>query len=584
MGFDEGQTLMKRLKGIPASPGIAVAPVFLLVTKAIQISRRPIQGAEQEIKRLHQAINSVSSQIAQVQARTTQLAGHEEAAIFGAHLMMLEDPALVETASNLIRQQAVCAEWALQSAGEEVAQVLAALEDPYMAERAADVRDVVGQVVRVLTGEVTSTLEELSIPSIIVAKDLTPSQTAGLNPKLVMGFTTEEGGATSHTVILARAMRIPAVVGVPKVTTQVSTGELVVLDGSLGQLTLRPDPAELALAAHKSATLQTQTERRNQLISLPALTADGARVELSANISTPAEATAALSWGADGIGLFRTEFLYMNRDQLPTEAEHYAAYRQVLLAMGPDRPVIIRTLDIGGDKPVLALNLPYETNPFLGLRALRICLQNPDLFKIQLRALLRASVHGRLRIMYPMVQSVQEVLTANQLLKTARQELLDQGEPVGAYEVGIMIEIPAAVTIADLLAQHVDFFSLGTNDLIQYTLAVDRMNTGVAHLYQPFHPAILRLIGQTCDAVHRASKWVGICGELGADPVAVPVLLGLGVKEFSMSAPSLPAAKEAVRAINRSDAQVLAFELLQLSDPVAIRRRAEAFYHERLSI
>lgn len=573
---------MERLKGIPASPGVAVAPVFLFRTEAVQLARRDIAAVGQEIERLQDSIAEAAVQIESIQARTAQKMGEAEASVFSAHLLFLEDPTLVDAAKERIRAEKVCAEWAFQTTGDEIASMLDAVDDPYLAERASDVRDVVSRVVRILTGQAAPSLSSLAGPSIVVAKDLTPSQTAAFDPRLVVGLAIEEGGPTSHTVILARTLGIPAVVGMAQGADRVSHGEQAILDGNSGELTLRPDAAALLKAKMRASELTEQKERRRVLIGLPSQTADGERLELAANIGVPAEVSEALRWGAEGIGLFRTEFLYMDRRELPNEEEQFEAYQQVLRTMGPSRPVIFRTLDIGGDKGVDALNLPREANPFLGLRAIRICLQDPDLFKVQLRALLRASAHGRVRIMYPMVQSVKEVLDANRILEQARSELQSEGTAVGRIEVGMMIEVPAAVTIVDLLAPHVDFFSIGTNDLIQYALAVDRMNSRVAHLYQPFHPAILRMIGRTCTAAHQASKWVGVCGEMAGDPVAAPVLLGLGLDEFSMSAPALPAVKEALRATRRSDAKTFAASLVKMSDPVEIRQRAEEYYRNRL--
>lgn len=573
---------MERLKGIPASPGVAVGPIFIFRKEPVQVTRRETKEIEQEVRRLQDAIAKASSQIAAIQARAAEEIGEAEAAVFDAHLLFLADPTLVDAAKDRLRNERVSAEWAFHVTGDEVASMLKAVEDPYLAGRASDVRDVVERVVRILTGQPEPSLATLGGPSVVVAKDLTPSETALLDRRLVVGFAIEEGGPTSHTAILARTLGIPAIVGVAGAVARVTHGEKSILDGTTGELTLRPSEQELLRAKVRAAELVEEKERRRQLIDLPAETADGERIELAANIGVPAEATDSLRWGADGVGLFRTEFLYMDRGALPSEDEQLEAYEQVLHAMGPGRPVTIRTLDIGGDKPLEALSLPREANPFLGLRAIRVSLQEPEVFKTQLRALLLASARGRLRIMYPMIQSVQEVEAANRVLAEARDELLAEGAPVGRVEVGIMIEVPAAVTIADLLAPHVDFFSIGTNDLIQYALAVDRMNARVAHLYQPFHPAVLRMIGRTCTAAHQANKWVGICGEMAADPVAAPVLLGLGLDEFSMSAPALPAIKEALRATRRSDAKAFAASLIRLSDPAEIRKRAEAYYRDRV--
>jgi phosphotransferase system enzyme I (PtsI) len=542
---------------------------------------RHVDDPEAELVRLEAALAQAAQEITALCGRTAAKVGAGAAQVFEAHLLMLQDPALVDAARAQIARESVCAEWAFASAGREMADLLATLDDAYLRERSADVLDVTDRVVRILLGSPASALSSLSRPSIVVAHDLTPSETAQMDHDLIVGFATEVGGPTSHTVIMARTLGIPAVVGLGAVSGQAATGDLAILDGTAGELVLRPDLAELQQAEERLAALREREQRLKAIARLDSVTADNRRVELAANIGRPAEAAAALQYGAEGIGLFRTEFLYMEGNSLPTEEEQYRAYRSALEQMGP-RPVIIRTLDIGGDKQVEALKLPAEMNPFLGLRAIRLCLERRDLFKVQLRALLRASAHGHLRIMYPMVQSLQEIEAANAVLADARAELEAEGTPAGKPEVGIMVEIPAAAVVADLLAPHVDFFSIGTNDLIQYTLAVDRMNERVSHLYQPYHPAVLRLVRQICVAARQAGKWTGMCGEMAGDPVAAPVLLGLGLDEWSMSAPAIPAVKEVLRTTTRSEAEVLAAELLTLSDPVLIHSKAEAFYRAKV--
>jgi phosphoenolpyruvate-protein phosphotransferase (PTS system enzyme I) len=574
---------LERLKGIPASPGVAVGPVFLFLRDEVRVERQESGDPGREARRLREALEQAAQEIREVQAATAAKIGESEAAVFGAHLLFLVDPTLVDASFDKIRDERASAEWALQSTGDEIAAMLSQVEDPYLRERAADVRDVVGRILNILTGRKPPTLEHLKEPSVIVAHDLSPSETATMDPKLVMGFAIDEGGPTSHTVILARTLGIPAVVGTGSGAKTATHGEQAILEGTKGELILRPDAAELLKAKVRMHEIREQKLRQEELISLPAQTADGERLELAANIGTPHEAAEALRWGADAIGLFRTEFLYMDRAALPNEEEQFEAYQQVLKTMGPGRPVVIRTLDIGGDKHLDAIKMPREANPFLGLRAIRLTLHHRDLFKVQLRALLRASAYGRLRIMYPMIQSLQEIQEANELLEEARREVIAAGQPVGKPEIGIMIEIPAAALIADLLAPHVDFFSIGTNDLIQYTVAADRMNPRVAHLYQPFHPAVLRLIGRVCTAAHQAGKWVGICGEMGGDPAAAPVLLGLGLDEFSMTPVSLPAVKEVLRATHRAEAKTLAATLIKLTDPREIRQKAEEFYRSRFA-
>ncbi|HWI60287.1 MAG TPA: phosphoenolpyruvate--protein phosphotransferase [Symbiobacteriaceae bacterium] len=572
---------MERLKGIPASAGLATGPVYLIRTETVRAERTVAPDPAAELERLDQALARAAAELESLRQRTAQKVGEAEAAVFEAHLMMLEDPSLVETARGLIESEQVGAAWAFQTAGEEAAEMLAQIDDAYLRERAADVRDVATRVVRILLGRPAASLLDLREPSVIVARDLTPSETAQMDYDLILGFATDIGGPTSHTVIFARTLGIPAVVGLGNITGQALHGDRCILDGSAGEVILDPDVGALDEAARRQAAEQERRDRLARLIQLPSVTSDGHRVELAANIGNPAQAAQAIKHGAQGSGLFRTEFLYMDRPTLPTEEEQYQAYRGAVEAMSP-HAVIIRTLDIGGDKHLDALPLPAEANPFLGLRALRLCLERKDLFKVQLRALLRASVHGKLRIMYPMVQSLQELKAANALLEECRRELTLEGVPVGTPEVGIMVEIPAAAVISDLLAPHVDFFSIGTNDLIQYTLAVDRMNERVSHLYQPFHPAVLRLIRQVCQAAHTAGKWCGMCGEMASDPIAAPLLLGLGLDEWSMSAPSIPAVKEAIRAVSAAECATLARELLSLSDPAEIRAGATVFYHSHV--
>lgn len=572
---------MELLKGIPASAGLATGPVYLVLTEAVRAPRATAADPAAELARLDQALTRAAAEIEALRRRTAEKVGEAEAMVFEAHAMMLSDPALVDAARDRIETEQADAAWAFQSAGDEVAEMMAAIEDAYLRERAADVRDVAMRVVRILLGRPSMSLLDLQEPSIIVARDLTPSETAQMDHDLILGFATDTGGPTSHTVIMARTLGIPAVVGLGDITQKALHGDRCILDGTTGEVILEPDVQALHAAAERQAAGEQRRLQLAALAQLPSVTADGHKVELAANIGRPAEAAQALQHGAQGIGLFRTEFLYMDRPALPTEEEQYQAYRSAVETMSP-HAVIIRTLDIGGDKKLEALELPAESNPFLGLRALRICLERKEMFKTQLRAMLRAAVHGKLRIMYPMVQSLQELQAANAVLAEARRELETEGANIGTPEVGIMIEIPAAAVIADLLAPHVDFFSIGTNDLIQYTLAVDRMNERVSHLYQPFHPAVLRLIRVITQAAHAAGKWCGMCGEMAADPVAAPVLLGLGLDEWSMSAPAIPAVKEAIRAVSSTSCALLAKDLLTLGDPAEIRAGATVFYRQHV--
>lgn len=563
---------MERLKGIAASPGLAVGPAFVMEKDTTRAIRRQTTNPEAEIQRLQAAIATATAELEALRDRTAGVA----ADLLDAHLLFLADPTLVDAAEERIRSERVTADWALHQTAEAVAAMLSEVDDPYLSGRAADVRDVASRIMRHLTGDEPVALGDLRAPSIIIAHDLTPSQTASLDRSLILGFATEQGGDTGHTAILARALGIPAIVGVPGATASAIHGDQVILDGTAGELTLRPDPTEILRAKLRMA----QRARPRTPIAAavtPTETADGVRIELGVNIGAPGEAVEALHWGAEAVGLFRTEFLYMQQADLPSEEEQVTAYTHVLSAMGPERPVTIRTLDAGGDKPVSALMLPQETNPFLGLRAIRLTLAEPELFRTQLRALLRAAAAGRLRIMYPMVQSVAEITAANRLLAEAQAELEGAGVTVRAPEVGIMVETPAAAATIDLLLPHVAFVSIGTNDLTQYTLAVDRMNAQVADRYDPFHPAVLRLIHQICRAAADAGKPVSVCGEMAADPAAALVLLGLGVTKLSMSRPALAPVRQAVRAVTLAEATSFAASLLHIADPVEIRRQAEAF-------
>jgi phosphotransferase system enzyme I (PtsI) len=572
---------MERLKGIAASAGLATGPVYLVQTEAVRAERTTITDAAPELSRLDAALAQAATEIEALRRRTEEKVGPEEAKVFEAHSLMLQDPSLVDAARALVEGEQVTAAWAFQVAGEQMAEILAGLDDPYLRERAADVTDVASRVVRILLGRPAASLTDLNTPSIIVAHDLTPSETAQLDHDLILAFATDIGGPTSHAVIMARTLGIPAVVGLREVTAKAKHGDTAILDGATGDVILRPDGAALTEATRRKDALALRRRVLDAQLQLPAITLDGQKLELAANIGKPEDAEPALKKGAQGVGLFRTEFLYMQGAELPTEEQQYRAYRAALETMFP-HPVIIRTLDIGGDKHVAALPMPEEMNPFLGLRAVRLCLEHKELFKTQLRALLRASSHGKLRIMYTMIQSLQEIKAANGVLAEARAELEAEGAHIGKYEVGIMVEIPAAAVISDLLAPHVDFFSIGTNDLIQYTLAVDRMNERVSHLYQPFHPAVLRLIRLVCQAAHNAGKWCGMCGEMAGDPIAAPVLLGLGLDEWSMSAPSIPAVKEILRAVTAAECANLARDLINLSDPAEIRAGATVFYRSRI--
>lgn len=567
---------MKRLRGIAASRGIAIGPVFQYRRADLHFERRRVEDREAEWARFQAALEVAREQLAEVYARAKEDTGAEQAAIFEAQALMLEDPELLGAVRAAIEGEGVNAEAALMDAAEGYAQILEGLEDEYLRARAADVRDVAGRVLRILLGVADSPAAGLKVPSVILARDLTPSDTVLLDKSLVLGFCTAEGGATSHTAILARGLGLPAVVGAGSGVLEVPDGTVVVLDGTEGVLLVEPDEGTVSTyRARRAASVAILKEARAQAHA-PAVTRDGHRVEVVANIGNVEGARAALEAGAEGVGLLRTEFLYLERDHLPGEEEQYRAYRAIVEVFG-ERPVILRTLDIGGDKELPYLDLPREMNPFLGLRAIRLCLARPDLFRPQLRAALRAGAVGNLKVMFPMVATVEEVREARAVLEACRAELEAEGYSVAeGMEVGIMVEIPGAALMADRLADEVDFFSIGTNDLSQYTMAADRTNAHVAGLASAFHPAVLRLVGEVIRAAHRKGKWVGLCGELAGEPLAIPILVGLGLDEFSMNPPAIPIAKQIIRALTLEEAREVAQVALEVDSAAAVQELVRA--------
>ncbi len=542
--------------------------------------RRQLDDAEipEQTQRLEQALVETRRQIAEIQRQVAATLGVKDASIFEAHLLVLEDPILLEEVTRLINEEKVNVEYAFQEFAKKFVAMLSANEDEYLRERAADVRDVASRLLNNLLGRAEEMdLRQLKEPCIVLSHDLTPSRTALLNKKMVLGFATEIGGKTSHTAIMARALGIPAVVGLSGVTRELQTGDYVLLDGFNGWIFLNPTDQtlfEYGQLVRRQVTLQeTLRETRDQA----AVTLDGARVALTANVADPGDSEAVLASGADGVGLFRTEFTFINRETLPSEEEQYQAYRQVAVALKP-HPVIIRTLDLGGDKFASHLPVPHEMNPFLGWRAIRFCLEHRDLFRTQLRAILRASAEGNVKMMYPMISGLEEVNRANALVEECKQELRRDNLPFNAdMEIGVMIEIPSAVLAADSLARRVKFFSIGTNDLIQYSLAVDRLNEKIAHLYEPTHPAILRLIQMTVEAGRKHHVPVGVCGEMAGDPCLAPLLLGLGVDELSVVPPNVPRVKYLIRRMKLSEAKKLAESALAGESSAEILAHCEAF-------
>ncbi|GAA0734185.1 phosphoenolpyruvate--protein phosphotransferase [Clostridium oceanicum] len=534
-------------KGIAASKGYAIGKVFIKEDLEIEVIEKTIEDIDAEKKRFESALKETRTQLEEIKAKALKEVGEEKAAVFDSHMMLLDDPEFTGAVSSNIENNKVNGEKALQDVIDMYSAIFASMEDEYMRERGADVKDVGKRIMINLLGKAGSMMDNLDENTVVVATDLTPSDTAQLDKTKVIAFLTNIGGRTSHSAIMARTLEIPAIVGMKDITTSVKNGDSIIVDGAEGIAIINPDDATIKEYEKRKAKFQEELEELKKLISVETHTKDGRRVEVCGNIGKPQDVNQVLENGGEGIGLFRTEFLYMDRDVMPTEDEQFESYKYVTEKMG-ERPVVIRTLDIGGDKKLPYLPLPEEMNPFLGYRAIRLCLdKKEEIFKIQLRALLRASAFGNLKIMFPMISSLEEFLEAKEVLKECMDELRKEGKDFNEnVDTGIMVEIPAAAVCADEIAKHVDFFSIGTNDLIQYTLAADRMNEKVSYLYNPMHPAVLRLIKMTIDAAHKEGKWCGMCGEMAGDEVAIPTLVEYGLDEHSMSASSILTAKKII--------------------------------------
>jgi phosphotransferase system enzyme I (PtsI) len=554
--------------------------VLILEDAAPTVSRRELDDQEvpAEIERLENAVVETRREVQDFQRRLEETIGTRDAAIFEVHQLILEDPALLGESSRRIREQRVNADAAFGDVAREYTEMLGALDDPFFRERAADIRDVTQRVLRRLTGGAPSHGPPLlTEPMVIVSHDLSPSLTAQLDRSRVLGFATDVGSQTSHTAILAKSLGIPAVVGLHEISRLVTAGQPVLLDGHTGAVFLNPTDQTLFEYGQLARRRLELEDRLKEIRDEPAVTLDGTRIILSANLELAEDVPAVRESGAEGVGLFRTEYLFLRRDGLPDEEAQYEAYRAVAEAVRPDS-VIVRTLDIGGDKFSPHLEMPKEVNPFLGWRAIRFCLHRQDLFRIQLRAILRASAHGSVKLMYPMVSGVGEVIQANALIADCKAELLREGRSFDPdLQVGAMIEIPSAVLVADHLARQVQFFSIGTNDLIQYSLAIDRLNDRIAHLYEPTHPAVLHSIHLTVQAARRHGLWTGVCGEMAADPVMVPLLIGLGVDELSVTPACVPRIKHFVRRCRQSEARDLVEWALTQPTGAEILSRSEAF-------
>ncbi|MGM9979144.1 MAG: phosphoenolpyruvate--protein phosphotransferase [Clostridium sp.] len=531
-------------KGIAASKGYAIGKVFLQVNEEITITDKKVSDIEAEKAKLQKALDDSRTQLEKIKEKALIEMGAEKAQVFEAHITLLDDPEFTGAMQNEIESNSINSMKAVKSVTDMFVSIFDAMEDAYMKERAADIKDVSKRIISNLAGKGGEAFAITEGNTIVVAHDLTPSDTAQLDRSKVVGFITDIGGRTSHAAIMARTLEIPAVLGLGDITTSVKTGDSVIVDGLTGDVIINPSEEVIAEYTKKKEKFQAEQEELKKLIDVKTTTKSGRRIEVCGNIGKPEDVLGVIANGGDGVGLFRTEFLYMDRESAPTEEEQFESYKFVLEKM-EGKQVVIRTLDIGGDKTLPYLPLPQEMNPFLGYRAIRLCLDRKEIFKVQLRALLRASVFGKLCVMFPMISGIQEFRQAKEVVEECKAELRAEGKEYSEnIQWGIMVEIPAAAVMADELAKEVDFFSIGTNDLIQYTLAADRMSEKVSYLYNPMHPAVLRLIKMTIDGAHSQGKWVGMCGEMAGDEAAIPTLVEYGLDEFSMSATSILTAKK----------------------------------------
>ncbi|HDR0626331.1 phosphoenolpyruvate-protein phosphotransferase PtsI [Pasteurella multocida] len=571
------------ISGIPASPGIVFGKALVLKEEKIVLDMQKISESQidSEIARFYQGRNSAVEQLSAIRDRAAKTLGEEKAAIFEGHLMILEDEELEEEIIDYLRTNKVNAGVAASKIIDQQVTMLSEIDDEYLRERAGDIRDIGNRLIKNILGMHIVDLGDINEEAILVAYDLTPSETAQLNLDKVLGFITDIGGRTSHTSIMARSLELPAIVGTNDVTSQVNTGDYLILDAVNNEVYVNPSQDEITRLKGLQQKLLEEKAELAKLKDLPALTLDGHRVDVVANIGTIRDVDGADRNGAEGVGLYRTEFLFMDREQLPTEEEQFVAYKDVVEAMN-GRLVILRTMDIGGDKELPYLNLPKEMNPFLGWRAIRIALDRREILNAQLRAVLRASAFGKLAVMFPMIISVEEIRELKSVIETLKQELRNEGKAFDeSIQIGVMVETPSAAVNAKFLAKEVDFFSIGTNDLTQYTLAVDRGNELISHLYNPMSPSVLSLIKQVIDASHAEGKWTGMCGELAGDEKAAVLLLGMGLDEFSMSAISVPRIKKLIRNVNYEDTKALAVKALQQPTAVEIEQLVEDFLAEK---
>ncbi|WP_414738597.1 phosphoenolpyruvate--protein phosphotransferase [Macrococcoides caseolyticum] len=568
---------MTTLKGIGASDGIAIAKAYLLVEPDLSFNNEKVADVDAEVEKFKAAVNQSKVELTQIRNNAEIALGPDKAAIFDAHLLVLEDPELINPIEDNIRNNQMNAAASLSEVSTNFITIFESMDNEYMKERAADIKDVSKRVLSHILGVSLPNPTMIDEPVVIIAEDLTPSDTAQLNKQFVQGFATNIGGRTSHSAIMSRSLEIPAVVGTKNITDAVQQGDFVIVDGIAGEVIINPDEQTVTGYKARQAAFLQEKEELKQLVNDKTVTKEGKHVELAANIGTPNDLEGVKNNGAEGIGLYRTEFLYMGRDAMPSEDEQFEAYKKVLSEMDGKR-VVVRTLDIGGDKELPYLNLPKEMNPFLGYRAIRLCLDQQDIFRTQLRALLRASIHGKLSIMFPMIATINEFRDAKAILEEEKANLIaDKVKVADDIELGIMVEIPSTAAMADIFAKEVDFFSIGTNDLIQYTMAADRMSERVSYLYQPYNPAILRLIKQVIDASHKEGKWTGMCGEMAGDSTAIPLLLGLGLDEFSMSATSILSARRQIKNLSQPEMAKVAEQALNCATQEEVVKLVDAY-------
>lgn len=569
--------MSNHINGIAASDGVAIAKAYLLVEPDLSFDNEKVTDIDAEIAKFNHAIETSKVELTKIRNNAEENLGADKAAIFDAHLLVLDDPELIQPIEDKIKNEQVNAPTALSDVTGQFITIFESMDNEYMKERAADIRDVSKRVLAHILGVELPNPSMIDESVVIIGNDLTPSDTAQLNKEFVQGFVTNIGGRTSHSAIMSRSLEIAAVVGTKSITKEVQQGDMIIVDGLTGEVIIDPTEDEVIAYQNKRERFFEDKQALQQLRDEPSTTADGTHVELAANIGTPDDLKGVIENGAEGIGLYRTEFLYMGRDEMPTEDEQFEAYKKVLETM-EDKRVVVRTLDIGGDKELPYLNLPEEMNPFLGYRAIRLCLDQPDIFRPQLRALLRASTYGKLNIMFPMVATIKEFRDAKALLLEEKENLTNEGIEVSDdIELGIMVEIPSTAALADVFAKEVDFFSIGTNDLIQYTMAADRMSERVSYLYQPYNPSILRLVKQVIKASHNEGKWTGMCGEMAGDETAIPLLLGLGLDEFSMSATSILKARRQIKGLSQNEMEELADRAINCATSEEVQELVEQY-------